>query len=129
VPTKYCFAPRQTLAYGPAGTGKTWLAVACAVSIKRRASLKLLLVAPGGEEAGENWVSCRRPGAEVDPTFARCTTSYEMLALKPRTRLIEKSVIGLHRWRVMRGRTLKQLRSSILDESQHTTREQMKIVP
>lgn len=113
---------------GPAGTGKTYLAVACAVqALTEDRVQKILLVRPA-VEAGEKLGFL--PGdlsQKIDPYLRPLYDAlYDMLGYEQVSKLIEKNVIEVAPLAYMRGRTL---RSSfiILDESQNTTREQMKM--
>ena len=113
---------------GPAGTGKTYLAVACAVEalFKERVN-RLLLVRPA-VEAGEKLGFL--PGdltQKIDPYLRPLYDAlYEMLGFEKVGRLIEKNVIEVATLAYMRGRTLNNS-FIILDESQNTTSAQMKM--
>ena len=113
---------------GPAGTGKTYLAVACAVEalVKEQVS-RILLVRPA-VEAGEKLGFL--PGdltQKVDPYLRPLYDAlYEMLGFERVGRLIEKNVIEIAPLAYMRGRTLNNA-FIILDESQNTTASQMKM--
>ncbi len=113
---------------GPAGTGKTYLAVACAVEalIKDRVE-RILLVRPA-VEAGEKLGFL--PGdlsQKVDPYLRPLYDAlYEMLGFETVSKLIERNIIEVAPLAYMRGRTLNHA-FVILDESQNTTREQMKM--
>ncbi|MCH8498074.1 MAG: PhoH family protein [Marinobacter sp.] len=113
---------------GPAGTGKTWLAVACAVEALKDEQVKRILLVRPAVEAGEKLGFL--PGdlaQKVDPYLRPLYDAlYEMLGFEQVTRLIEKSVIEIAPLAFMRGRTLNNA-FIILDESQNTTREQMKM--
>jgi len=113
---------------GPAGTGKTFLAVACAVmALKQEKVRRILLVRPA-VEAGEKLGFL--PGdlsQKVDPYLRPLYDAlYEMLGFEPVDKLIEKNVIEIAPLAYMRGRTLSNA-FIILDESQNTTEEQMKM--
>ena len=113
---------------GPAGTGKTYLAVACAVdALERELVQRILLVRPA-VEAGEKLGFL--PGdlsQKIDPYLRPLYDAlYEMLGVEHVTRLIEKQVIEVAPLAYMRGRTLSNS-FIILDESQNTTVEQMKM--
>ena len=113
---------------GPAGTGKTYLAVACAVEalVKERVN-RVLLVRPA-VEAGEKLGFL--PGdltQKIDPYLRPLYDAlYEMLGFEKVGRLIEKNVIEVAPLAYMRGRTLNNS-FIILDESQNTTSAQMKM--
>jgi len=113
---------------GPAGTGKTWLAVACAVdALERDLVSRIVLVRPA-VEAGEKLGFL--PGAleqKVDPYLRPLYDAlYEMFGFERVARLLEKGVIELAPLAYMRGRTLNES-FIILDEAQNTTTEQMKM--
>ena len=113
---------------GPAGTGKTYLAVACAVdALERELVQRILLVRPA-VEAGEKLGFL--PGdlsQKIDPYLRPLYDAlYEMLGVEHVTRLIEKQVIEVAPLAYMRGRTLSNS-FIILDESQNTTVEQIKM--
>jgi phosphate starvation-inducible protein PhoH and related proteins len=113
---------------GPAGTGKTYLAVACAVeSLLNNQVERILLVRPA-VEAGEKLGFL--PGdlaQKVDPYLRPLYDAlYEMLGFETVDKLIERNVIEVAPLAYMRGRTLNNS-FVILDESQNTTREQMKM--
>lgn len=113
---------------GPAGTGKTFLAVACAVhALKTERTQRLVLVRPA-VEAGERLGFL--PGdlsQKVDPYLRPLYDAlYEMLGFEHVARLIERNVIEIAPLAFMRGRTLNDS-FVILDEAQNTTVEQMKM--
>ncbi|MGP4844638.1 PhoH family protein [Marinobacter sp. 1Y8] len=113
---------------GPAGTGKTWLAVACAVEALKDEQVKRIMLVRPAVEAGEKLGFL--PGdlaQKVDPYLRPLYDAlYEMLGFEHVTKLIEKSIIEIAPLAFMRGRTLNNA-FIILDESQNTTREQMKM--
>jgi len=113
---------------GPAGTGKTWLAVACAVEALKNEEVKRLILVRPAVEAGEKLGFL--PGdlaQKVDPYLRPLYDAlYEMLGFEQVNKLIERSVIEIAPLAFMRGRTLNNS-FIILDESQNTTREQMKM--
>ena len=113
---------------GPAGTGKTYLAVACAVQALQNEEVKRILLVRPAVEAGEKLGFL--PGdlsQKVDPYLRPLYDAlYEMLGFDQVTRLIERNVIEIAPLAFMRGRTLNNA-FIILDESQNTTREQMKM--
>ena len=113
---------------GPAGTGKTYLAVACAVdALERDLVSRIVLVRPA-VEAGERLGFL--PGAleqKVDPYLRPLYDAlYEMFGFERVSRLLEKAVIEIAPLAYMRGRTLNES-FIILDEAQNTTTEQMKM--
>jgi phosphate starvation-inducible PhoH-like protein len=113
---------------GPAGTGKTYLAVACAVAaLEQDRSRRIVLVRPA-VEAGEKLGYL--PGdmiQKVDPYLRPLYDAlYEMLGFEQVNKLMEKSVIEIAPLAFMRGRTLNES-FIILDEAQNTTIEQMKM--
>ena len=113
---------------GPAGTGKTYLAVACAVESLLKDEVERILLVRPAVEAGEKLGFL--PGdlaQKVDPYLRPLYDAlYEMLGFETVGKLIEKSVIEIAPLAYMRGRTLNGS-FVILDESQNTTREQMKM--
>jgi phosphate starvation-inducible PhoH-like protein len=113
---------------GPAGTGKTYLAVACAVEALERDEIERILLVRPAVEAGEKLGFL--PGdlaQKVDPYLRPLYDAlFEMLGSERVTKLIEKQVIEIAPLAYMRGRTLNNS-FVILDESQNTTREQMKM--
>jgi phosphate starvation-inducible PhoH-like protein len=117
-----------TFAIGPAGTGKTYLAVAMAVvALRSRSAQRLVLTRPA-IEAGEKLGFL--PGdiaAKVDPYLRPLYDAlYEMMGPERVARLAERGVIEVVPLAFMRGRTLNDA-FIILDEAQNTTREQMKM--
>ena len=113
---------------GPAGTGKTYLAVASAVeALDRNRVQRILLVRPA-VEAGEKLGFL--PGdltQKVDPYLRPLYDAlYEMMGVEKVTRLLERNVIEIAPLAFMRGRTLNDA-FVILDEAQNTTIEQMKM--
>ncbi len=113
---------------GPAGTGKTWLAVACAVEALEEERISRILLVRPAVEAGEKLGFL--PGdlsQKIDPYLRPLYDAlYEMLSFEKVSRLIEKNVIEVAPLAYMRGRTLNNA-FIILDESQNTTKEQMKM--
>ncbi len=113
---------------GPAGTGKTYLAVACAVdALESNATRRLILVRPA-VEAGERLGFL--PGdmtQKIDPYLRPLYDAlYEMLGFERVAKLIERNIIEVAPLAFMRGRTLNDS-FIILDEAQNTTVEQMKM--
>ena len=113
---------------GPAGTGKTYLAVACAVAALMRNQVDRILLVRPAVEAGEKLGFL--PGdlaQKVDPYLRPLYDAlYEMLGFDKVARLIEKNIIEVAPLAYMRGRTLNNS-FIILDESQNTTATQMKM--
>jgi phosphate starvation-inducible PhoH-like protein len=113
---------------GPAGTGKTYLAVACAVEALNNEEVKRILLVRPAVEAGEKLGFL--PGdlaQKVDPYLRPLYDAlYEMMGFEQVTRLMEKNIIEVAPLAFMRGRTLNNA-FIILDESQNTTPEQMKM--
>lgn len=113
---------------GPAGTGKTYLAVACAVEALLKDEVERILLVRPAVEAGEKLGFL--PGdlsQKVDPYLRPLYDAlYEMLGFETVGKLIERQVIEVAPLAYMRGRTLNNS-FVILDESQNTTREQMKM--
>lgn len=113
---------------GPAGTGKTWLAVACAVQAFAEDQVKRILLVRPAVEAGEKLGFL--PGdlaQKVDPYLRPLYDAlYEMLGFEQVARLLEKGLIEIAPLAFMRGRTLNHS-FIILDESQNTSPEQMKM--
>lgn len=113
---------------GPAGTGKTFLAVAAAVEALQRDEVKRILLVRPAVEAGEKLGFL--PGdlaQKIDPYLRPLYDAlYEMLGFEKVTRFLERSIIEIAPLAYMRGRTLSHS-FVILDESQNTTKEQMKM--
>lgn len=113
---------------GPAGTGKTYLAVACAVEALLKDEVERILLVRPAVEAGEKLGFL--PGdlaQKVDPYLRPLYDAlFEMLGFDTVGKLIERNVIEVAPLAYMRGRTLNNA-FIILDESQNTTREQMKM--
>jgi len=113
---------------GPAGTGKTYLAVAMAVDALNDSRVQRLILVRPAVEAGEKLGFL--PGdltQKVDPYLRPLYDAlYEMLGIDKVTRLIERNVIEIAPLAYMRGRTLNDA-FVILDEAQNTTVEQMKM--
>jgi phosphate starvation-inducible PhoH-like protein len=117
-----------TFAVGPAGTGKTYLAVAMAALALRARTVQRLVLTRPAIEAGEKLGFL--PGdiaAKVDPYLRPLYDAlYEMVGPERVARLMERGVIEVVPLAFMRGRTLNDA-FIILDEAQNTTREQMKM--
>lgn len=117
-----------TFSIGPAGTGKTYLAVACAVdALQREAVRRMVLVRPA-VEAGEKLGFL--PGdlaQKVDPYLRPLYDAlYDLMGLEKVSRAFERGVIEIAPLAYMRGRTLNHS-FIILDEAQNSTPEQMKM--
>ncbi|WGO82848.1 PhoH family protein [Arsenophonus apicola] len=117
-----------TFGIGPAGTGKTYLAVAAAVDALERQEIRRILLTRPAVEAGEKLGFL--PGdlsQKVDPYLRPLYDAlFEMLGFEKVEKLIERNVIEVAPLAYMRGRTLNDA-FIILDESQNTTIEQMKM--
>ena len=113
---------------GPAGTGKTYLAVALAVSAFKNKEVEKIILTRPAVEAGEKLGFL--PGdlqSKVDPYLRPLYDALqEMLGMDGYIKLVERGVIEIAPLAYMRGRTLSDA-FIILDEAQNTTREQMKM--
>jgi phosphate starvation-inducible PhoH-like protein len=113
---------------GPAGTGKTYLAVACAVDALEQEQVRRILLVRPAVEAGERLGFL--PGdmnQKVDPYLRPLYDAlYEMMGFEKVARLLERDVIEVAPLAFMRGRTLNES-FIILDEAQNTSMEQMKM--
>ena len=113
---------------GPAGTGKTYLAVACAVDMIERNEIERILLVRPAVEAGEKLGFL--PGdltQKIDPYLRPLYDAlYEMLGFEKVGKMLEKQIIEVAPLAYMRGRTLNNS-FVILDEAQNTTPEQMKM--
>ena len=114
---------------GPAGTGKTYLAVACAVEALERNDVRRILLVRPAVEAGEKLGFLPGDLAEKVNPYLRplYDALYDMLGFERVERLIDRHVIEVAPLAYMRGRTLNHA-FVILDESQNTTPEQMKML-
>jgi len=117
-----------TFGVGPAGTGKTYLAVACAVDALERDTVKRIVLTRPAVEAGERLGFL--PGdlaQKVDPYLRPLYDAlYDLLGFDRTQKLFEKQAIEIAPLAYMRGRTLNHA-FVILDEAQNTTPEQMKM--
>jgi phosphate starvation-inducible PhoH-like protein len=117
-----------TLGIGPAGTGKTYLAVACAVDALERDQVKRIVLVRPAVEAGERLGFL--PGdlaQKVDPYLRPLYDAlYDLAGVDKTAKLLERGTIELAPLAYMRGRTLNHA-FVILDEAQNTTPEQMKM--
>lgn len=127
----YLYAMRHNdinFAIGPAGTGKTYLAVACAVEALQQHKVRRIVLVRPAVEAGERLGFL--PGdlsQKVDPYLRPLYDAlYETLGFDKVEKFIETSVIEVAPLAFMRGRSLNES-FIILDESQNTTKEQMKM--
>jgi phosphate starvation-inducible PhoH-like protein len=117
-----------TFSIGPAGTGKTYLAVACAVdALERDAVQRIILVRPA-VEAGERLGFLPGDMAQkVDPYLRPLYDAlYDLMGYDKVAKMFERQAIEIAPLAFMRGRTLNHA-FIILDEAQNTTREQMKM--
>ncbi len=128
---KYCDMIRKntvTFGVGPAGTGKTYLAVALAVSAFKQKQIQRIILTRPAVEAGEKLGFL--PGDlqnKVDPYLRPLYDAlFEMLGQESFSKLQERNIIEVAPLAYMRGRTLDDS-FIILDEAQNTTREQMKM--
>ena len=117
-----------TFGIGPAGTGKTYLAVACAVEALQSEKVRRIVLVRPAVEAGERLGFL--PGdlsQKVDPYLRPMYDAlYEMLGFERVAKFIERNVIEVAPLAFMRGRSLNDS-FVILDEAQNTTNEQMKM--
>jgi len=117
-----------TFGIGPAGTGKTYLAVACAVDALEREKVKRIVLVRPAVEAGERLGFL--PGdlaQKVDPYLRPLYDAlYDLMGFEKTGKLLERGTIELAPLAYMRGRTLNHA-FIILDEAQNTTPEQMKM--
>jgi phosphate starvation-inducible protein PhoH and related proteins len=117
-----------TIGIGPAGTGKTYLAVACAVDALERDKVKRIVLVRPAVEAGERLGFL--PGdlaQKVDPYLRPLYDAlYDLMGFEKTGKLLERGTIELAPLAYMRGRTLNHS-FIILDEAQNTTPEQMKM--
>jgi phosphate starvation-inducible PhoH-like protein len=117
-----------TFGIGPAGTGKTYLAVACAVDALERDTVKRLVLVRPAVEAGERLGFL--PGdlaQKVDPYLRPLYDAlYDLMGFDKTGKLFERGTIEIAPLAYMRGRTLNHS-FIILDEAQNTTPEQMKM--
>ena len=113
---------------GPAGTGKTYLAVACAVNALQSEKVRRIILVRPAVEAGEKLGFLPGDMAQkVDPYLRPLYDAlYEMLGFEKVEKLIERNVIEVAPLAFMRGRTLNDS-FIILDEAQNTTTEQIKM--
>lgn len=117
-----------TFGTGPAGTGKTYLAMACAVHALKNHEVKRIILTRPAVEAGERLGFL--PGSLIEKVNPYLRPLYdamfEMLGSEVASKAIEDKIVEVAPLAFMRGRTLNQA-FVILDEAQNTTREQMKM--
>jgi phosphate starvation-inducible protein PhoH and related proteins len=117
-----------TFGVGPAGTGKTYLAVACAVDAIERGQVERIVLTRPAVEAGERLGFL--PGdlsQKVDPYLRPLYDSlYDLMGFERTVKLLERQMIEVAPLAYMRGRTITNA-FIILDEAQNTTAEQMKM--
>ena len=113
---------------GPAGTGKTYLAVACAVEALQSEQVRRIVLVRPAVEAGEKLGFLPGDMAQKVAPYLRplFDALYEMLGFERAEKLIERKVIEVAPLAFMRGRTLNDS-FIILDEAQNTTNEQIKM--
>jgi len=113
---------------GPAGTGKTYLAVACAVEALQNETVRRIILVRPAVEAGEKLGFLPGDMAQkVDPYLRPLYDAlYDMLGIERVEKMLEKNVIEVAPLAFMRGRTLNDS-FIILDEAQNTTTEQIKM--
>jgi phosphate starvation-inducible protein PhoH and related proteins len=113
---------------GPAGTGKTFLAIACAISALEKETVSRIVLTRPAVEAGENLGFL--PGGieqKIDPYLRPLYDAlYQLVGSEKIKRLIEKGIIEIAPLAFMRGRTLNDS-FVIMDEAQNSTKEQMKM--
>jgi phosphate starvation-inducible PhoH-like protein len=117
-----------TFSIGPAGTGKTYLAVACAVDALERDSVKRIVLVRPAVEAGERLGFLPGDMAQkVDPYLRPLYDAlYDLMGYDKVAKMFERAAIEIAPLAFMRGRTLNHS-FVILDEAQNTTPEQMKM--
>ncbi|ROZ77711.1 PhoH family protein [Ramlibacter sp. WS9] len=117
-----------TFGIGPAGTGKTYLAVACAVDALERSAVQRIVLTRPAVEAGEKLGFL--PGdlsQKVDPYLRPLYDAlYDLMGFEKVTKAFERQALEIAPLAFMRGRTLNNA-FVILDEAQNTTPEQMKM--
>jgi len=118
----------SVFATGPAGTGKTYIAVALAVAALMEEEIRRIILVRPAVEAGEKLGFLPGDIAEKVNPYLRPVYDalYDLLGYEKVTRLIERQVIEIAPLAFMRGRTLNDA-FIILDEAQNTTHEQMKM--
>ena len=125
---RHMLSDEITIGIGPAGTGKTFLAVACAVDALERSQVQRIVLTRPAVEAGERLGFL--PGdlaQKVDPYLRPLYDAlYDLMGFDRVTKAFEKGLIEVAPLAFMRGRTLNHA-FVILDEAQNTTAEQMKM--
>ena len=117
-----------TFGIGPAGTGKTYLAVACAVDALERSAVQRIVLTRPAVEAGEKLGFLPGDlGQKVDPYLRPLYDAlYELMGIERVQKAFERNLLEIAPLAFMRGRTLNNA-FVILDEAQNTTPEQMKM--
>jgi phosphate starvation-inducible PhoH-like protein len=117
-----------TFGIGPAGTGKTYLAVACAVDVLERSAVQRIVLTRPAVEAGEKLGFLPGDlGQKVDPYLRPLYDAlYDLMGFDRVQKAFERQAIEIAPLAFMRGRTLNNA-FVILDEAQNTTPEQMKM--
>jgi len=117
-----------TFGIGPAGTGKTYLAVACAVDALERASVQRIILTRPAVEAGEKLGFLPGDlGQKVDPYLRPLYDAlYDLMGFERVQKAFDRQILEIAPLAFMRGRTLNHA-FVILDEAQNTTPEQMKM--
>ena len=125
---KKIFSHDVNFGVGPAGTGKTYLAVACAIEALQTEKVRKIILVRPAVEAGEKLGFLPGDMAQkVDPYLRPLYDAlYEMLGIDRVEKMIEKGIIEVAPLAFMRGRTLNDA-FIILDEAQNTTTEQIKM--
>jgi phosphate starvation-inducible protein PhoH and related proteins len=125
---RHILAHDLSFGIGPAGTGKTFLAVACAVDALERSAVQRIVLTRPAVEAGERLGFL--PGdltQKVDPYLRPLYDAlYDLMGFDRVTKAFERGLLEIAPLAFMRGRTLNHA-FVILDEAQNTTREQMKM--
>ena len=131
-PNRFCQYPQAqhdiTFGIGPAGTGKTYLAVASAVDALERSAVQRIILTRPAVEAGEKLGFLPGDlGQKVDPYLRPLYDAlYELMGFDKVQKAFERSALEIAPLAFMRGRTLNNA-FIILDEAQNTTPEQMKM--